>query len=154
MLPFFLPKKTMKFIDEVNIQVSSGNGGDGAVSFRREKFVPRGGPDGGNGGHGASVHFEATERLNTLIHFRGKKTYQAPHGEPGAGSQCDGKSGVDLTLMVPVGTIITDTETEEIIADLDQPGKTALLAKGGTGGLGNTYFKTSVNQTPRFASDG
>lgn len=143
----------MKFIDEVEIQVSSGSGGSGAISFRREKFVPRGGPDGGNGGKGGDVYFQATERLNTLVNFRGVKFYKAQNGENGGGSQCDGSFGEDLILYVPVGTIIMDQEGN-ILADLNEADKKACIAKGGQGGLGNTYFKTSTNQAPRKAQDG
>jgi len=144
----------MKFIDEVNIQIISGNGGNGASSFRREKFVPQGGPDGGNGGRGGHIYFEADENLNTLINFRGKKLYQAPHGKNGRGSRMDGISGEDITLKVPVGTILFDQETNQLITDLAEHGQQVLLASGGRGGLGNTFFKSSTNQAPEYAQEG
>lgn len=144
----------MKFIDEVDIQVISGQGGKGASSFRREKFVPRGGPDGGNGGKGGDVIFEGDEGLNTLVHFRGKKVYQAEEGQAGAGWQCDGKNGEDLIIKVPIGTIITNLETGEVMADILEHGFQALVAQGGRGGLGNTYFKTSTNQAPTYSQLG
>jgi GTPase len=144
----------MKFIDEVFIQIKAGDGGNGCVSFRREKFLPRGGPDGGNGGDGGDVFFEASNRLNTLVHFRGKKNYAATNGEKGQGSQCDGKQGEDLRIFVPVGTLIKQADTEEILADLSDEGQVFCLAKGGRGGVGNMYFKSSTNQAPKFASPG
>ncbi len=144
----------MKFIDEVEIEIKSGDGGHGCVSYRREKFVPRGGPDGGNGGRGGDVYFEATDRLNTLVNFRGKKNYFAQNGEPGGGSQCDGKSGEDLIIYVPVGTMIFDTETGDLLADLTHNEARQKLAQGGRGGFGNMEFKSSTNQTPQYAQDG
>lgn len=144
----------MKFIDEVEIIISSGNGGKGAVSFRREKFVPRGGPDGGNGGKGGDVYFEASEDVNTLIHFRGKKSFDAEHGVKGASSQCNGADGEDINLIVPIGTIIYSQETGEVLADLTENGQKVLLAQGGRGGLGNLFFKTSTNQAPEYAQKG
>lgn len=144
----------MKFIDEVEIEVSSGHGGKGCVSFRREKFIPRGGPDGGNGGKGGDVIFKATTRLNTLLHFRGRKTFQAEDGQAGMGWQCDGKSADDLILFVPIGTIIKNTESDEVIADLEKEDCEICIAKGGRGGLGNMYFKTSTNQAPEYAQPG
>jgi GTP-binding protein len=144
----------MKFIDEVEIQIISGSGGDGAVSFRREKFVPFGGPAGGNGATGGDVVFRAVDSLNTLIHFRGRRVYQADHGENGSGSRCDGRAGETLFIDVPIGTLIHDRETDLLIADLSEKGQEVSVAKGGRGGLGNAYYKTATNQTPRFAKKG
>lgn len=144
----------MRFIDEANITIISGKGGDGCVAFRREKFVPFGGPDGGDGGNGGNVYFMATKDLNTLMNFRGKKIFKAQHGEDGRGSQCSGKSGDDLILEVPVGTLIRNLESDEIIADLAEEGERVLVLKGGMGGLGNMNFKTSTNQAPRRATPG
>jgi GTP-binding protein len=144
----------MKFIDEVEINVISGRGGKGRVAFRREKFVPRGGPDGGCGGKGGDVYIEASDRINTLVHFRGQKTFQAEDGHAGMGGQCDGPFGKDVTLRVPLGTIIINSLTGERIADLNESGQKILLAKGGRGGLGNMYYKTSTNQAPDYAGPG
>lgn len=144
----------MRFIDEVNITIKSGNGGPGCVGFRREKFIPFGGPDGGDGGDGGSVYFEADNGINTLVNFRGKKLYKAQSGENGAGRQRHGKYGEDIIIKVPVGTIVRNTETEEVVADLTEHGQKILLAEGGRGGLGNMNFKSSTNQAPRFAQDG
>lgn len=144
----------MRFIDEVKIEIRSGDGGHGCVSFRREKFIPKGGPDGGNGGRGGDILFRATNRINTLVNFRGKRKYFAQNGENGAGQQCDGKGGETLVIEVPVGTIVKNLETGQVLADLTENDQEALLLEGGRGGLGNMYFKTSTNQTPRFAQDG
>jgi len=144
----------MKFIDEVEIDIESGNGGDGAVSFRREKYVSMGGPDGGNGGDGGNVYIKASDGLNTLIHYRGKKIFKAEDGQNGASKQCNGKNGEDLTLEVPVGTIIIDRETEQVIADLTEDQSSIKLVNGGRGGAGNLMFKTSVNQAPKTANPG
>lgn len=144
----------MRFIDEVSITIQAGNGGHGCVSFRREKYVPKGGPDGGDGGNGGDVYFQASRDLNTLVHFRGKKNYSAQNGECGAGRQRHGKFGEDLIIRVPVGTIIRDSETQEIVADLSEEEQKVLVAQGGRGGLGNLNFKSSTNQTPRYAQDG
>lgn len=144
----------MRFIDEVKITLISGNGGHGCSGFRREKFVPFGGPDGGDGGDGGSIFLEADEGLNTLVHFRGKKVYQAQDGGAGAGRQMHGAFGEDLIVRVPIGTIARLVETGEVIADLKAHGERVLLAKGGRGGLGNVNFKTSTNQAPRYAQDG
>ena len=144
----------MRFIDEVSITVSSGKGGDGCVSFRREKFVPRGGPDGGNGGDGGSVYIRADRGLNTLLNYRGKKYYQAGNGQNGAGRQMSGVSGENITLNVPVGTLIKCSQNSHILADLKQHGQTFLTAEGGRGGAGNMNFKTSINQAPRYAKEG
>jgi GTP-binding protein len=139
----------MKFVDEATIEVHAGKGGDGAVSFRREKFVPRGGPDGGDGGRGGSIFAIADRNINTLIDYRYARIHRAKNGEPGRGSDCNGRSAEDITLRVPVGTVVTDAETGELIADLARNEQVELLAKGGRGGLGNLNFKSSVNRAPR-----
>jgi len=139
----------MKFIDEVSIIVAAGKGGDGCVSFRREKYIPNGGPDGGNGGDGGSIIFTATHNLNTLAHFRGQKLFKAEDGEKGSGAQCNGQNGKDLFLFVPVGTLLKNKETGELLADLATQDQSFIVAKGGRGGLGNMFFKTSTNQAPR-----
>ncbi len=144
----------MKFIDEARIEVIAGKGGDGAVSFRREKYVPKGGPDGGDGGRGGSVWAEADRNLNTLVEFRYTRLFRAQNGQNGRGSDCYGRSGEDLTLRVPVGTVIRDEDTGEVIADLTRHGERALLARGGRGGLGNLHFKSSTNRAPRQATPG
>ena len=151
---FFLYGTPMKFIDEVNIEVSSGQGGSGASHFRREKFVPFGGPDGGNGGTGGNVYFIGDENINTLVNFRGRKFYAASDGENGKGSQMDGKAGEDMILPVPVGTLIFNTETDKLIADITSHEQKELIAQGGRGGLGNINFKTPTNQAPRYAQEG
>ena len=139
----------MKFFDEARIEVIAGDGGNGAASFRREKFVPRGGPDGGDGGKGGSVFVIADCNLNTLIDFRFKRIFRAERGENGHGKDRYGKGGSDIELRMPVGTVITNQETGEPVADLDVHGKRLLIAKGGDGGLGNIHFKSSVNRAPR-----
>ena len=139
----------MKFFDEARIEVVAGDGGNGAASFRREKFVPRGGPDGGDGGRGGSVYVQADRNLNTLIDYRFTRHFRAQRGENGRGSDCFGKGGDDIVLRMPVGTVITDYETGELIADLDEDGKQVIVARGGKGGLGNLHFKSSVNRAPR-----
>jgi GTPase len=139
----------MKFIDEAIIQVAAGNGGDGVAHFRREKFVPRGGPDGGDGGRGGSVYAVADRNVNTLIDYRYQRIYRAKSGNHGRGADCYGKSAEDVVLRVPVGTVVNDNRTGELIADLAQHGQNALLAKGGEGGLGNLHFKSSINRAPR-----
>jgi GTP-binding protein len=139
----------MKFFDEARIEVFAGDGGNGAASFRREKFVPRGGPDGGDGGRGGSVYAVADRNLNTLIDFRYTRNFRAQRGENGRGSDCFGKGGDDIVLRMPVGTVIMDYETGELIADLDEDGKRVMVARGGKGGLGNLHFKSSVNRAPR-----
>ena len=144
----------MRFIDEVQITVSSGKGGDGCVSFRREKFVPRGGPDGGDGGDGGSVYFQGARNLNTLVKFRGQKNYAAEPGESGKGRQKHGRSGEDIVLQVPVGTIVRNLTSGEIIADIVDTEASVLVAKGGKGGAGNVHFKSSVNQAPRKHTPG
>jgi len=144
----------MKFIDEVKIIVSSGRGGDGSLSFRREKFVPRGGPDGGDGGDGGNIYFKGSSNLNTLMTFRGKKLYKAEVGTNGAGRRMHGRNGNDIIIEVPLGTIIRDFETSEIIADITSEDTPILFLSGGRGGLGNVNFKTSTNQAPRKATEG
>lgn len=146
----------MRFVDEALIQVKAGKGGNGCMSFRREKFIPRGGPDGGNGGDGASIYAKATNRLHSLYDFRLKRVYEAPKGNDGQGSQCDGRKGDDLILEFPVGTQIFErTEFEEVlIADLSDPEACILIAKGGRGGKGNEHFKSATNRAPRFAQKG
>ena len=142
------------FIDYAAIDVKAGDGGNGAVSFRREKYVPKGGPAGGNGGKGGDIIIEAHHNLSTLLDFRYKKNYNAKNGEPGGSSLKDGKSGDDIIIKVPVGTIVKDAETEEILFDLDEDGKKAIVSKGGKGGKGNSNFATPTNQTPRYAEPG
>lgn len=144
----------MKFFDEATISVTAGNGGKGAVSFRREKYIPRGGPDGGDGGRGGSIHMMADRNLNTLIDYRYTRVYRAEHGENGRGADCYGKGGSDLTLRVPVGTVVTDAATGEVLADLDSDGSIAIIARGGNGGLGNLHFKSSTNRAPRQFTPG
>ena len=144
----------MRFIDEVNIEVGSGDGGDGKVSFRREKFVPYGGPDGGNGADGGNVYFEGDENVNTLVNFRGRRVYKAANGGSGQGSQMHGATGEDYIIKVPVGTLIFNSEDDKLIDDITAHGQRKLLAEGGRGGLGNTYFKTPTNQAPRKAQAG
>ena len=139
----------MKFVDEAIIEVHAGKGGDGVASFRREKYVPRGGPDGGDGGRGGSLYANADRNLNTLIDYRYARIHRARDGESGRGADQYGKSASDVELRVPVGTVVTDLETGEVVADLDRDGARALLARGGTGGLGNLHFKSSVNRAPR-----
>ena len=139
----------MKFVDEATIKVFAGNGGSGCLSFRREKFIPKGGPDGGDGGDGGSIFLEAKTELNTLIDFRYTRSFKAENGSQGSGSDCTGSKGDDLYISVPVGTIVTVTETGEIIGDLTFPEQKLLVAKGGFHGLGNTRFKSSRNRTPR-----
>ncbi|MBI4756517.1 MAG: GTPase ObgE [Betaproteobacteria bacterium] len=144
----------MKFFDEAKIEVVAGNGGNGAVSFRREKYVPRGGPDGGDGGRGGSIWAVADRNLNTLIDYRYTRIFRAQHGEGGRGKDCYGHGGEDMELRVPVGTVFTDADSGERVADLDQDGKRALLARGGRGGLGNLHFKSSTNRAPRQSTPG
>ena len=139
----------MKFIDEARIEVAAGDGGNGSASFRREKFVPRGGPDGGDGGRGGSIWAEADNNLNTLVDYRFKRHFRAPRGENGQGKDRYGKGGEDIVLRMPVGTVISDQDTGERLADLDENGKRVLVAQGGTGGFGNIHFKSSTNRAPR-----
>ena len=144
----------MKFVDEVNISVVAGSGGNGCLSFRREKFIEKGGPDGGDGGNGGSVYFVASDATNTLVDFRISKIFRAENGSPGAGKNMTGKSGENLEIIVPVGTIISDIDTKEIIGDLQQVGNQIKVAQGGESGLGNTRFKSSVNRAPRKITHG
>src|ERR1700683_1140408 len=139
----------MKFIDEAKLKVQAGNGGRGCVSFRREKFVPFGGPDGGDGGLGGSVYLKAVEGMNTLADFRISRTYKGQNGESGSGNDCTGPGGGGVYVSVPVGTVIADLDTGEQLGDLAAEGQTLLVAKGGKGGWGNTRFKSSTNRTPR-----
>jgi len=139
----------MKFIDEAIIQVHAGKGGDGSAAFRREKYVPRGGPAGGDGGRGGSVWAVADRNVNTLVDYRFARIHRAGNGEPGRGSDQYGRAGEDLRLRVPVGTLVKDRDSGELLADLAADGGRALLARGGRGGLGNLHFKSSVNRAPR-----
>lgn len=139
----------MKFIDETRIEVIAGDGGNGSASFRREKFIPRGGPDGGDGGRGGSIYAVADRNLNTLVDFRFVRTHRAERGKNGGTNDCYGKGGEDIVLRMPVGTVISELETGEPIADLDVDGKQVMIARGGKGGLGNLHFKSSVNRAPR-----
>jgi GTP-binding protein len=144
----------VKFIDEVIITVQSGDGGSGCVSFRREKFIPRGGPDGGDGGKGGDVLLRTTLRKRTLYQFRYQKNFKAKNGAHGQGKQRTGQNGQSLVIEIPPGTLVTDVDTGQVLKDLVEPGETFLLAKGGRGGQGNTRFKTSKHRTPRFAQPG
>ena len=139
----------MKFVDEARVKVQAGNGGRGSTSFRREKFVPFGGPDGGDGGHGGSVYLRAAEGINTLADFRVERTFKGEHGQPGSGNGCTGRGGEDRHVTVPVGTIVRDSETQETLGDLTRAGQELLVAQGGKGGWGNTRFKSSTNRAPR-----
>ncbi|MCP3101913.1 GTPase ObgE [Myxococcus sp. K15C18031901] len=144
----------MKFVDEVRIFVKAGDGGNGAVSFRREKFIERGGPNGGDGGDGGSVIFVADPQLTTLLDYRYQQHHRAKNGEHGMGSDCNGRASEDMVLKVPVGTLVKDHATDELLVDLSEAGQRWEAAKGGRGGLGNMNFATSTRQTPRFAQDG
>ena len=144
----------MKFIDEALIEVHAGKGGDGVASFRREKYVPKGGPDGGDGGRGGSVYAVADRNINTLVEYRFARIHRARSGEGGHGSDCYGKGAPDVVLPMPVGTVISDAETGAAIADLARHGERALIAKGGRGGLGNLHFKSSINRAPRQFTTG
>lgn len=144
----------MKFVDEATIIVEAGKGGHGCLSFRREKYVPKGGPDGGDGGDGGSVYLEADGSLNTLIDYRYQRKHKAHNGEPGAGRNCTGTKGEDLVLPVPVGTTVVDMDTHEVLGDLTREGQRLKVAQGGFHGLGNTRFKSSVNRAPRQTTNG
>lgn len=144
----------MKFIDEARIEVIAGDGGNGSASMRREKFVPFGGPDGGDGGRGGSVWAVADRNINTLIDYRFAKKHLARNGENGRGADCYGAAGEDITLRMPVGTVIYDSDTDEQIADLTLDGERLCLAQGGEGGWGNIHFKSSTNRAPRQKTDG
>ncbi len=142
------------FIDEAKIQVKAGDGGNGCVSFRREKFVPKGGPDGGDGGDGGSVYFEAVENLDTLLDFAGRHHWRAQNGRPGSGANKCGADGSDLIIPVPPGTLIYDTDLDLLLKDLDKVNMKVCLCRGGKGGKGNKFFASSTNQTPRYAEPG
>ena len=144
----------MKFVDEAKIEVQGGKGGNGAASFRREKFIPKGGPDGGDGGRGGSVYAVADRNINTLVDYRYTRKFFAPNGENGRGADCYGAGGDDIVLRMPVGTLVRDTDTGEVIADLNVHGARQLLAAGGKGGLGNLHFKSSINRAPKQATPG
>ncbi len=144
----------MKLVDEAEIQVIAGNGGNGCVGFRREKFIPLGGPDGGDGGNGGSVWLQADENLNTLVDFRHERIFKAQRGENGMGRQMYGKGGEDRVITVPVGTVVMNVDTDEVIGDMTRHGDRLLVAKGGKGGLGNMHFKSSTNRSPRQALPG
>jgi GTPase len=144
----------MKFVDEAAIEVIAGDGGNGVASFRREKYIPRGGPDGGDGGRGGSIYLLADRNINTLIDYRYARIHRAKRGENGRGADQYGHGADDVVLRVPVGTVVNDADTGETIADLATDGQLALVAKGGTGGLGNLHFKSSTNRAPRQATPG
>ncbi len=144
----------MKFIDEASIEVIAGNGGNGVVSFRREKYVPRGGPDGGDGGRGGSIYAIADRNINTLIDYRYARIHRAKSGENGRGADQYGRGADDIVLRMPVGTVITDADAGELVADLASDGERALIARGGKGGLGNIHFKSSTNRAPRQSTPG
>ncbi len=142
------------FSDEVEVVVLAGKGGNGCVSFRREKYVPYGGPDGGDGGKGGSVVLQAKDNTSTLYHLKGKRIFKAKNGQPGMGKNKTGGSGEDKIIKVPVGTIAIDSDTGDVLADMDENGKTVVIANGGAGGKGNVHFKTSTNQVPRKSTEG
>jgi GTP-binding protein len=144
----------MKFVDEATVRVEAGNGGPGCVSFRREKFIPRGGPDGGDGGNGGSIWLVAREGINTLADFRVRRRFRAGHGEGGSGNNCSGRGGEDLEIPVPCGTRVFVEETGESLGDLTKPDERLLVAAGGRGGKGNTHFKSSTNRAPRQSTPG
>lgn len=144
----------MKFVDEASIHVQAGKGGNGCLSFRREKYIEKGGPDGGDGGDGGSVYMIADNDLNTLVDYRYQRRYQAQNGEPGRGRNCTGAKGEDIVLKVPVGTTIVDEDTNEVIGDMTKVGQKVKVAQGGFHGLGNTRYKSSVNRAPRQTSPG
>ena len=142
------------FTDYAKIYASAGKGGNGAVSFRREKYIAAGGPDGGDGGKGGDIYFEVNPDSNTLIDFRYKKKFKAENGNNGEGAHKSGKSGEDLYIKVPIGTIVKDAETGEVLADLSEKDQKALVLRGGRGGKGNSHFATSTRQAPRFSQGG
>ncbi len=144
----------MQFVDYVKIYVKAGDGGRGCVSFRREKYVPRGGPNGGDGGRGGHIIFKATDELNTLLDLRYQREYKAEKGQHGMGKKMHGKDGKDLVIPLPVGTVIKDADTKDTLIDLDEKGMEAVVVKGGRGGLGNAHFATPTRQAPRFAQPG
>src|SRR5512141_465171 len=142
------------FIDHATIRVKAGDGGHGCVAFRREKFVPKGGPSGGDGGAGGSVWIEATPRLNTLYHLQFQREWKGGRGQHGMGSNCSGQNGADVTIELPVGSVVRDKATQEVVADLTEAGQRVEVARGGRGGWGNQHFATATRQAPRFAQDG
>src|SRR5262245_60687130 len=142
------------FVDQAVIHVKAGDGGAGCVSFRREKYVPKGGPDGGDGGHGGSVIFFADPNKNTLLDFKGRHHWRAPKGQAGMGKKMAGLSGDDLVIHVPPGTVVIDTDHGSTLVDMDQSGKRVTIARGGRGGRGNWHFKSPTNQAPRYAEPG
>ncbi|MDQ5939365.1 MAG: GTPase [Pseudomonadota bacterium] len=144
----------MKFVDEAQVRVEAGDGGNGAIGFRREKFIPMGGPDGGDGGNGGNVYLMAVENINTLVDFRYQAVYRAQRGQNGMARNCTGRQGDDCYVSVPLGTRVCDSETGEILGDLTKEGETLLVAQGGFHGLGNTRFKSSINRAPQKASKG
>jgi len=144
----------MKFVDEARIRVKAGDGGNGCVSFRREKFIPFGGPNGGDGGDGGSIYLMGDANLNTLIDFRYRRQFAAERGKNGSGRECTGKSGADLFIAVPIGTQVVDQDTEEMIGEIMRPDQRLLVARGGFHGLGNTRYKSSTNRTPRQSTEG
>ncbi len=144
----------MKFVDEATIRVEAGNGGGGSASFRREKYIPFGGPDGGDGGRGGNVYLRASRSLNTLVDFRHRRLFRAGHGQAGGGRQKTGRSGEDLYIDVPLGTLVYNVETDELIGDLTEAGQCLLVARGGKGGLGNVHFKSSTNRAPKKCTPG
>jgi GTP-binding protein len=144
----------MKFIDEVSIRVKAGDGGNGCVSFRREKYVPRGGPDGGDGGKGGDIILVADQNLRTLLDLSYKRNYKAKNGQHGQGAQKNGKNGTDLVLPVPPGSMVYDAASNQMLADLVKPGEKFIVARGGKGGRGNSHFKSATNQAPRSAEEG
>ncbi len=144
----------MKFVDEAEVRVEAGDGGNGAVGFRREKYIPLGGPDGGDGGDGGCVYLIAAENVNTLADFRYHTVFRAVHGQKGMGNNCTGRKGEDYYVSVPLGTQVSDADTNEVIGDLTKIGETLLVAQGGFHGLGNTRFKSSINRAPQKASKG
>ena len=142
------------FIDHVKLYMRAGNGGAGSVHFRRERFVPKGGPDGGDGGRGGHILLQASPQRSTLLHLKYTKHIRATHGGAGQGQKCTGASGQDITLEVPLGTVAKDAETGEILAEITQAGQKKIILQGGQGGLGNTHFKSATQQTPRYAQPG
>ena len=144
----------MKFVDEASIKVFAGNGGSGCLSFRREKYIPKGGPDGGDGGDGGSVYLQGDSGLNTLVDFRHRRSYKAENGVQGKGQERYGKKGQDIYIRVPLGTVVTDQESGVVLGDVTEHGQHLLVARGGRGGLGNVHFKSSTNRAPRKCTPG
>jgi GTP-binding protein len=144
----------MMFIDQATIRVKAGDGGHGCIAFRREKFVPKGGPSGGDGGSGGSIWIVATQRMNTLYHLQFQREWKAGRGQHGMGSNCSGHDAEDIEIQLPIGSVVRDKATDEIVADLSYDGERVLVAKGGRGGWGNQHFATATRQAPRFAQDG